>query len=165
MIFTHPSATDLEEIMYIENAGFTFEQAASQEAMKKRIEIIPDSFIIAKQHERIVGYIVGPVIEQRYIDDSLFQKTSPNPLTGGIQSILSLAVHPDFRKQQIASQLLQKLEENSYERQRTALTLTCLESLIPFYEKSGFINEGESSSTHGNVIWYNLVKNLINESR
>jgi hypothetical protein len=41
-------------------------------------------------------------------------------------------------------------------QKRKGVVLTCKEKLTPFYEKLGFINEGISSSVHGNIIWYQM---------
>ena len=39
---------------------------------------------------------------------------------------------------------------------RKGIVLTCKESLIPFYEKFGYINEGKSMSKHGGAVWYDM---------
>ena len=39
---------------------------------------------------------------------------------------------------------------------RLGLVLTCKEKLIHYYSKYGFVNEGLSKSTHGNVEWYQM---------
>ena len=39
---------------------------------------------------------------------------------------------------------------------RLGLVLTCKEKLIHYYSKFGFVNEGLSKSTHGNVEWYQM---------
>lgn len=149
---------DLPQLIAIENAGFTPEEAATKEAFIERIHLISDTFIVAEKEGEIVGFINGPVMKQLYITDDLFEKIVKNPVTGGVQSILGLAVSPHARKQGIAQQLLEELEKISKQAQRKALSLTCKEHLIEFYEQFGYVNHGLSSSTHGGVAWYNLVK-------
>ena len=161
LIFTPPTPEDLPEIMAIENAGFTPEEAAAEAAMAERIRTIADSFIVARTSGgRIAGYVVGPVTAARYISDGLFAQSRPNPATGGFQTILSLATHPDLRSQGIASRLLEELAASCRRKQREGITLTCLENLIPFYQKHGYANEGVSASEHAGEVWYNLVKTL-----
>ena len=150
----------LTEIMAIENAGFTPDEAATEAAMKARIQQIPETFLVAYENEQVLGYVVGPASSQRYIDDSLFEQVVPNQAGADFQTILSLAVRPDCQHQQIASHLLLALEKVAKSQGRKAVTLTCLERLIPFYEAHGYINEGQASSTHAGEIWYNLVKPL-----
>ncbi|TDB55056.1 MULTISPECIES: GNAT family N-acetyltransferase [Bacillaceae] len=157
-----PKEQDLSELMVIERLGFTPEEAATESAMKERIQFIADSFIIAKNKQgKITGYVVGPVISTRYLTDDLFEKTNLNPKEGGFQSVLSLVVHPDYRGQGIARKLLKELEAVCVNRKREGITLTCLEELVPFYEENGYYNEGKSNSTHAGEVWFNLVKEML----
>ncbi|MBY6087555.1 GNAT family N-acetyltransferase [Priestia flexa] len=157
-----PEEQDLSELMVIERLGFTPEEAATESAMKERIQVIADSFIIAKDKEgKITGYVVGPVIPTRYLTDDLFEKTNLNPKEGGFQSVLSLVVHPDYRGKRIARKLLKELEAVCVNRKREGITLTCLEELVSFYEENGYRNEGKSNSTHAGEVWFNLVKELL----
>ncbi|WP_086350153.1 GNAT family N-acetyltransferase [Candidatus Enterococcus clewellii] len=159
--FRRPVATDLNRIIEIENMGFSQEEAASSEAMLERIKKIPDSFILAISGENtIIGYAVGPVIPERYLYDELFETTIKNPETGGYQSVLSLVVDPLYQNLGVASRLLTKLAEESEKYERVGITLTCLASLIPFYEKNGYKNEGISDSQHAGETWYNMVLEL-----
>lgn len=129
--------------------------------MKERIEVISDTFLIAETaNEEICGYIVGPAITERYLSDDLFEKTIPNPANAAFQSVLSLAVHEKFRGLGIASQLLTELARVSAGQKRSAITLTCLAELIPFYERNHYRNEGKSNSAHAGETWYNLVCEL-----
>lgn len=73
------------------------------------------------------------------------------------QTVLSLAVHPDFRGHGIGSQLLAELAQVAKAQGRVAITLTCLADLIPFYESNDYQNEGISASSHAGETWYNLV--------
>ena len=41
------------------------------------------------------------------------------------------------------------------------IVLTCKEHLIPFYSEFGFVDEGISSSTHGNVLWHQMRYEII----
>lgn len=151
-------ATDLEELLRIENEGFTNEEAATREAFMERIQLIVDSFIVVEKEGEILGYINGPVINQQYITDDLFEEIHENPNRGGYQSILGLAVSMRARNQGIAKILIEKMEELVKENQREGITLTCKQELVSFYEKYGFVNHGISESQHGGVIWYNMVK-------
>ncbi|MFP7477964.1 GNAT family N-acetyltransferase [Terribacillus saccharophilus] len=159
--FTAPRPEYIKELMYIENSGFTPDEAATEEAMLNRITVIPDSFIVAKDEQaKIIGYVVGPVINHRYITDNLFEHSLPNPLRGGFQSILSIAVHPEYRGKGVASQLLCELERVCKRNKRDGITLTCLDYLVPFYETNGYRNEGKSDSEHAGEVWFNLVKEM-----
>lgn len=72
--FRQAALNDLDRIMVIEESGFTPEEAATREAMAERIAVIPDTFILATDQEgTILGYVVGPVIKDRYLHDDLFR--------------------------------------------------------------------------------------------
>ncbi|AKO92629.1 GNAT family N-acetyltransferase [Priestia filamentosa] len=150
--------TDLEQLLVIENEGFSIEEAATKEAMVERIQLISDTFIVAEREGKILGYINGPIINQPYITDDLFEETKENPKRGGYQSILGLAVSKQARNQGIARILIKKMEDIIKENKREGITLTCKQELVPFYEKCGFVNHGVSESNHGGLTWYNLIK-------
>ncbi|WP_430615183.1 hypothetical protein IGJ42_001705 [Enterococcus sp. DIV1067f] len=163
VFFRPPKEDDIDQIMQIENAGFTADEAASKSAMMDRILTISDSFIVAvNEKDYPIGYVVGPIIFKRYLSDDLFESTRPNQPFGGYQSILSLAVAPDYRNCQIGNKLLSALEEKCRLQNRKGITLTCLESLVPYYKKHGYQLEGLSESQHAGVAWYNMVLELAN---
>ncbi|MCG7337428.1 GNAT family N-acetyltransferase [Sporosarcina sp. ACRSM] len=151
-------ATDLEQLLDIENEGFSKEEAATKEAFVERIQLIPDTFIVAEKDGEILGYINGPIIHQPYITDDLFEEIQENPKRGGYQSILGLAVSSKARNQGIAKVLMEKMAALVVENEREGITLTCKEELVSFYENLGFVNHGKSESQHGGILWYNLVK-------
>ena len=49
--------TDIEQLIMIENEGFSIEEAAAKEAFVERIQLIPDTFIVAEKEGEILGYI------------------------------------------------------------------------------------------------------------
>ena len=150
--------TDLEDLLIIENEGFSKEEAATREAFVERIQLIADTFIVAEKEGDIQGFINGPVINQPYITDDLFEEIKENPKRGGYQSVLGLAVSKQARNQGIAKILIEKMEELVKENEREGISLTCKRELVSFYEKYGFVNDGISESQHGGVSWYNMVK-------
>jgi GNAT superfamily N-acetyltransferase len=66
----------------------------------------------------IVGFVNGPVIETPFITDDLFQDIKANPLSGGHQSVLGIAVTPHFQTRGVAAALLAHLEEYAKEKKR-----------------------------------------------
>ncbi|MGG1689035.1 GNAT family N-acetyltransferase [Heyndrickxia ginsengihumi] len=151
---------DLSELIVVEQHCFSEEEAATEEAFKKRIELIPDSFFVAEKNGVIVGLVNCPVIKTDVITDDLFDEIEKNPEFGGHQSILGLAVDPNYQNQGIATTLLAHLEKEALKKKRTTITLTCKEYLIPFYEHHGFQHNGVSKSQHGGAVWYNMSKHL-----
>ncbi|MFC6180255.1 GNAT family N-acetyltransferase [Lactiplantibacillus daowaiensis] len=159
MTFAPAQAADLTEIMAIEQAGFTPDEAASETSMAQRIATISDTFIVAKDDQgHVAGYIVGPASDARYITDDLFAAVTPNVATANYQTVLSLAVAPNTQGSGLGSQLLAELARVAKAQHRAGITLTCLQRLVPFYEKNGYTNEGQADSDHAGEVWYNLVK-------
>ena len=39
---------------------------------------------------------------------------------------------------------------------KKGIVLTCKDRLVHYYAKFGFVNEGVSESTHGDVVWYQM---------
>lgn len=161
MIEYHPAKpSELDQIIAIENQGFTKEEAASKSSMAERIAKISDTFIVASEGDRVLGYIVGPASDDRYIADELFDHLEANNPTDSYQTVLSLVVEKAAQGRGIASRLLNELAKVAQNQNRSAITLTCLKALVPFYERNGYVNEGVSDSKHAGETWYNMVLKL-----
>lgn len=159
--FGPAKATQIDDIMHIEQAGFTPEEAASRAAMTQRIAAYSDTFIVATTTSgTVAGYIVGPTFDQRYLTDELYGDSQPNSADAPYQTVLSLAVHPDFRGGGLGSALLGQMVAVARQQGRRAITLTCLARLVPFYERNGFTNEGVADSVHAGEQWFNMVREL-----
>ncbi|WP_155287900.1 GNAT family N-acetyltransferase [Lacticaseibacillus zhaodongensis] len=157
LLMRAPQATDLAAIMRIERAGFTPDEAASEESMAERIKVIPDTFIVAEKDGQLAGYIVGPAIGVRYLTDDLFAHLTPNAAADKALSVLSLAVDPDLRGQGVGGKLLTAFAARAKEQGRELISLTCLNRLVPYYVEHGYVNEGMAASTHAGEIWYNMI--------
>ena len=55
-----------------------------------------------------------------------------------------------------ATKLMEHVIADVKAQGRKGIVLTCKESLIPFYEKFGYVNEGKSMSKHGGAVWYDM---------
>jgi len=151
---------DLEQLIALENTGFTPEEAATKQAFINRIATISDTFLIAEEKNQMIGYVNGPVLSVPFITDDLFDQTIPNPEIGGYQSILGIVVAPDYQGKGVAGNLLHAFENQAREKSRLTVTLTCRQSLIAFYEKKGYTNRGIAASQHGGIQWFNMDKKL-----
>ena len=75
---------------------------------------------------------------------------------GAWQMIFGVNTLPAYRRRGLASQLLQQAIADAKAQGRKGLVLTCKDRLIHYYAKFGFVNEGISDSTHGDVVWYQM---------
>lgn len=74
--------------------------------------------------------------------------------------IFGLNTLPEYRKKGYASKLIQTIIEQAKAQGRKGVILTCLKEKIAFYEHLGFENQGVSSSVHGDVCWYQMIRRL-----
>ena len=108
----------------------------------------------------VVGYAMGPVIDVPAIADEMFVSAACHDPAGRYQSVFSLAVHPDWQRQGCGRQLLNALIDLARREGRQAVTLTCRQEKIAYYESFGFVNQGTAASVHGGVVWYDMVLQL-----
>ena len=160
MQITAAQPNELNEIMTIERAGFTPDEAATEAAMAERIAKIPDTFLVAHADGKIAGYIVGPAMTQRYISDDLFATLTANTPDAPYLAVLSLAVAPAMQGHGVGGALLDAFAARARAQGRKAISLTCLARLIPFYEAHGYVNEGMAASDHAGEVWTNMVQVL-----
>lgn len=154
---------DLDAIVELESSAFHMSEEMTRKDMIGRIENYPNTFLVAEVDGKVVGHVFGPVSKERYIRDELYFKNQPNNAQYHYQTILSLATNQDYRKQGIASALIEELCKIAQSQDRRAITLTCLPKLFHFYEKRGFINEGKTSDDipdPDDVSSYNMVRAL-----
>ena len=154
---------DLDAIVELESSAFHMSEEMTRKDMIGRIENYPDTFLVAQVDGKVVGHVFGPVSKERDIKDELYFKNQPNNAQYHYQTILSLATNQEYRKQGIASALIEELCKIAQSQDRRAITLTCLPKLFHFYEKRGFINEGKTSDDipdPDDVSSYNMVRAL-----
>lgn len=151
---------DIDEVSRVESVCFPEAEAAGWESFEKRINSFPESFFVAELGGSIIGFINGCVINETVICDELFEDSSLHVLDGDYQTIFGLDVLPNWRKRGIAAQLMDHMIDVSRKRGKKGVILTCKESLIPYYEKFGYISKGVSESVHGGAKWYDMILDL-----
>lgn len=149
--------SDLDAVTAIEAACFPEAEAADRESFLKRIEAFPDSFFVAEEGGRMVGFINGCATDSQVIRDEMFEDSSCHKEDGAYQSVFGLDVLNGYRRQGIAAMLMNRLIEDARNRGRKGLILTCKDRLIHYYEKFGYRNLGISESVHGGAVWYDMI--------
>lgn len=149
---------DLEQVVQVEAVCFPEAEAATAESLQSRIEAFPESFFVAEdKNGAIIGFINGAVTSQTVISDDMFEDVSLHKKDGAYQSIFGLDVVPEWRKQGVATALMEHLIAVTRERGKRGLILTCKDRLISYYEKFGYQNMGVSQSVHGGAVWYDMI--------
>ncbi|CZR06597.1 Maf family nucleotide pyrophosphatase [Trichococcus collinsii] len=154
---------DLAALKIIEDACFPEIEAATLEALSKRLQLFPESFLVAEAEGVLVGFVNGAVIDEPIIRDAHYHDAALHNPDGAYQSVFGLDVSPAYRRQGIAETLLTALIDAARQAGRKGLTLCCKEEKIPYYEKFGLVNSGRSSSTHGNAVWYDMILHFEEE--
>ena len=160
IIVTKVTMADLPAIVAIERAGFSPAEAGTLTAFRDRITKLSDTFLVARDGDQVVGFIVGPATSDKFVTDKMYEQTPRNLPSGGHQLVLSLAVAPAYRGHGVGSQLLAALEKVARNSKRSTISLDSLAKNIPFYTANGFIKNGVSDSSHAGETWYHLVKDL-----
>lgn len=160
MKITNAELADLSAIVAIEQACFSPAEAGSAAAFRERITKLQSTFLVAKEGNQIVGFIVGPASPAEFVEDWMYEKTPNNLASGGHQLVLSLAVAPQWRHRGIGGQLLAALAAVARQAHRETISLDSLAKNVPFYEQNGFTKVGISASSHAGETWFNLVKEL-----
>ena len=70
--------------------------------------------------------------------------------------IFGVDTDPHRRKQGLASEVLEKFIDAAQAEGRQGVVLTCKDRLVHYYAKFGFVDEGISDSTHGDVVWHQM---------
>ncbi len=148
---------DLAALKIIEDACFPEAEAATLESLSERLQLFPESFLVAEVEGELVGFVNGAVIDEPIIRDAHYHDAALHNPEGAYQSVFGLDVSPTFRRQGIAEKLLTALIAAARQAGRKGVTLCCKEEKIPYYEKFGLVNSGRSGSTHGNAVWYDMI--------
>ena len=98
----------------------------------------------------------GMVTNEDTLTDEMYENVDLHNENGQWQMIFGVNTIPEYRRQGCAEKLMRKVISDVKDQGRKGLVLTCKDSLIHYYEKFGFKNEGISDSTHGGAIWYNM---------
>jgi len=113
---------DLDSVLDIEEKCFPKEQRYSVEVFIEYHKRDPELFLVAELDGKIVGYVIGAQIEDW-------------------GHIVSLAVHPDYRRRGIGESLLKNIEERLIKRRVKLLLLEVAVSNKPainLYLKHGY---------------------------
>lgn len=140
--------SDLEEIVAIEESCLSSEEIVSYEFLEESIRKIADTFLVARDENQLVGYILGALVSGSYSQ------------TSGNFEIKRLAIHSDHRRQGLGTLLLANLKQVAVEEGVKCLRLTCPDDLLSYFEMNGFVEEEVpealyASSSEWDLIWAN----------
>lgn len=171
----HATLADLDAIAAVEAACFPAAEAADSDAIRARLTTYPDYFWLLtdsegpisgeddtasagnnKSTDRIIAFINGFVTNSPDLSDDMYDNASLHNPHGAWQMIFGVDTAPEYQHQGHASTLMRRVIADAQAAGRRGVVLTCKERLIGFYARFGFLDEGVSDSTHGNVVWHQM---------
>lgn len=161
----HPIANDLElkAAHNIEMSVYTKESAATWEAFRMRMDVFAPYFLVAESdiqsEQLIIGVANGVKLNHNDLADESIKQGVDYDINGGYFCLLTIAVHPNYQRQGVATNLLQEMIRKTKKEGLKGIVLMCEKHLISFYEKNGFRYIAPSASEHGGVQWHEM--NLI----
>ena len=139
----YATMADLDDIASVESVCFPVLEAATKEEFEQRIKYFGNHFWL--------------MFDEANLTDEMYENASMHNENGAWQMIFGVNTLPEYRRCGYAKELIKKAILDAREQNRRGLVLTCKESLVPYYSKFGFIDEGiTDKSTHGNVLWHQM---------
>ncbi|MBE5785181.1 MAG: GNAT family N-acetyltransferase [Clostridiales bacterium] len=148
---------DVKAITAVEAACFPPAEAATEDRFEARVKGFSKNFWVAEAEGKVIGIINGMCTDRRTIVDEMFADAGMHDDEGDWQSVMGIAVLPEYQRQGIAAKLMETLIEDAREHGRKGCTLTCKDRLIHYYAKFGYVEEGISESEHGGAVWYDMI--------
>ena len=136
--------SDLEEMLVIEEANPSLEEALSRQSLEESIRKTAGTFLVAGDENQLVGYVLGEAqsIHPKWIE------------------VKSLTIHPDHWGQGLGTLLLAALKQVTVELDYQGILLQSPDELLSYFEMNGFVEEEVSESHYGSGSeWYLIWEN------
>lgn len=157
MNIRYATMADLDDIASVEAKCFPVLEAATKEEFEQRIKYYGNHFWLMFDDDKLIAFVDGFVTDEADLTDEMYENASMHDENGAWQMIFGVNTLPEYRRCGYAKELIKKAILDAREQNRRGLVLTCKESLVPYYSKFGFVDEGiTDKSTHGNVLWHQM---------
>lgn len=148
---------DLDAITCLEASGFPEAEAATRESFEKRLAVFADHFwLLEDVDHQLISMVNGMVTNQPILEDRMYEDAEMHDENGDWQMIFGVVTAPERQRNGYAAQVMRHVIGEAKKQGRKGLVLTCKKEKIAYYEKFGYVCEGESASVHGNVVWYDM---------
>ena len=148
---------DAAALAEVEALCFPAAEAAPEQQFRDRLQAYAGHFWLMFDGETLISFVDGMVTDQPDLTDDLYENAALHSETGAWQMIFGVNTRPEYRRCGYAKELIKKAILDARKQNRKGLVLTCKESLVPYYSKFGFVDEGiTDKSTHGNVLWHQM---------
>lgn len=131
--------SDLEEMLAIEEANPSLEEALSRQSLEESIRKTAGTFLVAGDENQLLGYVLGEAqsIHPKWIE------------------VKSLTIHPDHWGQGLGTLLLAALKQVTVELDYKGILLQSTDELLSYFEMNGFVEEEVTENHYGSSSeWY-----------
>lgn len=156
MSIRHAVPADVGTLADIESASYPPAEGASRQSIAGRVAVYPDHFWLLEEDGGVKAFVNGLVTDQPDLTDAMYDDPYLHTPEGSWQMIFSVVTAPAHRREGCASRVLRQVCADAKAAGRRGVVLTCKERLIGFYARFGFVDEGVSASTHGDVVWHQM---------
>lgn len=157
MNIRYATMADLDDIASVESECFPVLEAATKEEFEQRIKYYGNHFWLMFDDDKLIAFVDGFVTDEADLTDEMYENASMHDENGAWQMIFGVNTIPEYRRCGYAKELIKKAILDARKQNRKGLVLTCKESLVPYYSRFGFVDEGiTDKSTHGNVLWHQM---------
>ena len=147
---------DLPAIAAVEAECFPAAEAATAEEFAGRLAHYANHFWLLFEDGQLAAFVDGFCTDTPDLTDEMYADAALHDEAGAWQMIFGVNPLPRCRRRGYAETLLRRVIADARAQGRKGLVLTCKEKLVHYYAKLGFVSEGVSGSTHGNVTWYQM---------
>ena len=139
---------DLDEMLAIEEANFSSEEAVSRQSLEESIRKSAGTFLVARDENQLVGYVLGAEVSETHTQTLLNLE------------IKRLAILPDHWGQGLGTLLLAALKQVTVELDYQGILLQSPDELLSYFEMNGFVEEEMTESHYGSGSeWYLIWEN------
>ena len=131
--------SDLEEMLAIEEANPSLEEALSCQSLEESIRKTAGTFLVAGDENQLLGYVLGEAqsSHSKWIE------------------VKSLTIHPDYWGQGLGTLLLAALKQVTVELDYQGILLQSPDELLSYFEMNGFVEEEVTENHYGSSSeWY-----------
>ena len=150
------TSADLAAVGQIEAECFPAAEAATELSLARRLALYPNHFWVLMDGKQLVGFVNGMATDEPDLRDEMYDDAALHNENGAWQMIFGVDTIPAYRRRGCAAMLLEYVIAEARRQGRKGLVLTCKDRLVHYYAKFGFVSEGISGSTHGDVTWYQM---------